>query len=52
MNKAFVINLDAKPEQFQEVQQIFLPYGIKCERFAAVVDKKRNRENTEFSLAY
>ena len=41
MNKAFVINLDSKPEQFQEVQQAFLPYGIECERFAAVVDKKK-----------
>lgn len=33
MNKAFVINLDSKLEQFHEVQQAFEPYGIECERY-------------------
>lgn len=32
INKAFVINLDSRPELFQEVQQAFRPYEIECER--------------------
>ena len=36
INKAFVINLDSKPEQFYEVQEAFLPYGIECERYIAI----------------
>lgn len=36
INKAFVINLDSKQEQFHEVQQAFEPYGIECERFSAI----------------
>ncbi len=41
MNKAFVINLDSKLEQFQEVRDAFLPYGIECERFSAIRNEVR-----------
>lgn len=36
MNKAFVINLDSRKEQFKEVQRAFKPFAIKCERFRAI----------------
>ena len=36
MNNAFVINLDSRREQFEEVQRSFEPYGISCERFSAI----------------
>lgn len=41
INKAFVINLDSKPEQFEEVKQAFQPYGIRCKRFSAIKNEVR-----------
>ncbi|MBM3856791.1 MAG: hypothetical protein FJ390_02370 [Verrucomicrobia bacterium] len=41
INKAFVINLDSKPEQFQEVQKAFQPYGIECERYVVMSNEHK-----------
>ncbi len=41
INKAFVINLDSKQEQFHEVKQAFEPYGIECERFSAITHQEK-----------
>lgn len=38
MNNAFVINLHSKDQEFREVQEAFLPYGIKCERYVVTPD--------------
>lgn len=35
MNKAFVINLNDRQQEFKRVERAFRPYGISCERFLA-----------------